>query len=149
MKNYTKWFLGILALFLLGACSDDTAIDKVAPASVVKKLEIIDVKVGEGKMIHINRRAAVHYSGWLYDDNAPDKKGKKFDSSYDHKRPLVFNFGNHTVIPGWEKGLVGMRVGGKRTLIIPPELAYGAKGYPPLIPPSAALVFDIELLQAS
>jgi FKBP-type peptidyl-prolyl cis-trans isomerase len=81
----------------------------------------------------------VHYTGWL-------TTGKKFDSSVDAGKPFDFTIGNGEVIKGWEEGVAGMKVGGKRQLRIPPELAYGAEGYPPTIPPNATLIFDIQLL---
>lgn len=114
----------------------------------VTELKIIDSLVGEGSKVRNNHRVAVHYTGWLYDDNAADKKGKKFDSSFDRHRPFVFSLGNKDVIAGWEQGILGMKKGGKRTLIIPPELGYGSRGAGSSIPPNSALVFDIELLQA-
>lgn len=140
----------MLALFFVTACSSKT---EPTPAQIdansnVKELQIIDLKVGDGHEARTNFRVAVHYTGWLYDENAEDHKGKKFDSSFDRKRPFVFSLGNKDVIAGWDKGIVGMKMGGKRRLIIPPHMAYGAKGFPPVIPPNAALVFDIELLQA-
>ena len=144
-------FLFISFTFLLVACSGKEDA-KNSPATTVEspvtELQIIDVASGDGKKAKRNFRVAVHYTGWLYDESAPDKKGKKFDSSHDRKQPFVFSLGNKSVIEGWEQGVEGMQVGGKRTLIIPPHMGYGAKGFPPVIPPNAALVFDIELLQA-
>lgn len=142
-------FIILVLVSFISACSKNTAETEVAVSHpFVKELQIIDVKVGDGKPAKINHRIAVHYTGWLYDDSAEDKKGEKFDSSYDRKRPFVFSLGNKDVIQGWEQGLLNMQVGGKRTLIIPPHMGYGAKGYPPVIPPNSALIFDIELLQA-
>jgi peptidylprolyl isomerase len=85
----------------------------------------------------------VHYTGWLYNNGA---KGTKFDSSVDRGQPFQFTLGAHQVIAGWDEGVAGMKVGGKRTLIIPPELGYGARGAGGVIPPNATLMFDVELL---
>ena len=88
-------------------------------------------------------KVSVHYTGWLYNN---DKKGAKFDSSVDRGKPFEFKLGAHQVIAGWDEGVAGMRVGGKRTLIIPPELGYGARGAGGVIPPNATLIFEVELL---
>ncbi|MDH3326660.1 MAG: FKBP-type peptidyl-prolyl cis-trans isomerase [Gammaproteobacteria bacterium] len=149
MKNYLSIIFLVAILGMLAACSNKE--NETAAAlnlSSVTQLKIIDSLEGDGKKVKNNHRVAVHYTGWLYDEAAVDKKGKKFDSSYDRSRPFVFSIGNKDVIAGWEQGLMGMKVGGKRTLIIPPELGYGAKGAGSSIPPNAALIFDIDLLQA-
>src|SRR4029079_18426974 len=87
----------------------------------------------------------VHYTGWLYDPKATDKHGQKFDSSRDHREPFSFQLGAEQVIRGWEQGVAGMKVGGKRTLVIPSELGYGSRGAGGAIPPNATLLFDVEL----
>lgn len=92
-------------------------------------------------------RATVHYSGWLFDESAPEFKGKKFDSSVDRGEPLKFNVGVGMVIAGWDEGLSLMKVGEKRRFIIPAKLAYGDRGVGAIIPPNATLVFDVELLE--
>jgi peptidylprolyl isomerase len=106
-------------------------------------LQITDAKVGTGFTPKPGQTCVVHYTGWLYVNGA---KGAKFDSSVDRKRPFAFVLGEHQVIEGWERGVATMKVGGKRTLIIPPELGYGAKGGGTAIPPNATLIFDVELL---
>ena len=109
-------------------------------------LQKIELAPGTGAEIKSGQNALVHYTGWLYDAGAPENKGKKFDSSLDRNQPFEFPVGDGLVIRGWDEGVVGMKVGGKRRLTIPPELAYGEKGFPPVIPPNSTLVFEIELL---
>ncbi|HEY8507621.1 MAG TPA: FKBP-type peptidyl-prolyl cis-trans isomerase [Steroidobacteraceae bacterium] len=98
-------------------------------------------------MIEKGKVAVVHYTGWLYSESAPDKKGTKFDSSVDRGEPFSFPLGGGRVIRGWEEGVVGMQVGGQRRLIIPPDMAYGERGAGGVIPPNSTLVFDVELLE--
>ncbi len=105
-----------------------------------------DIKTGTGPAIQKGQFATVHYTGWLYDANAPEKKGKKFDSSRDRNEPFSFPLGAGQVIQGWDEGVVGMSVGGQRQLVIPPEKGYGASGAGGVIPPNATLLFDVELL---
>ena len=105
-----------------------------------------DTKVGTGKEAVLGSTVVVHYTGWLFKPVAPKQHGRKFDSSLDRNEPLDFTLGAGKVIKGWEQGVLGMKVGGKRTLLIPSALAYGAKGFPPVIPAAADLIFDIELL---
>jgi peptidylprolyl isomerase len=106
-------------------------------------LQIIDSKVGTGATPKSGQICVMHYTGWLYEDG---KKGKKFDSSVDRNEPFEFPIGQHQVIGGWDEGVATMQVGGKRTLIIPPALGYGARGAGGVIPPNATLIFDVELL---
>jgi FKBP-type peptidyl-prolyl cis-trans isomerase len=105
-------------------------------------LQYWDIKVGTGDVAKDGSHVKVHYTGWL-------TTGKKFDSSVDAGRPFEFTIGKGEVIKGWEEGVAGMKVGGKRQLRIPPDLAYGEKGYPGAIPPNATLIFDIQLLGVS
>ena len=109
-------------------------------------MKITDRKVGTGADAVVGRTVSVHYTGWLLDPAAPEGKGKKFDSSLDRKQPFSFGLGAGQVIRGWDQGVAGMKVGGQRTLVIPPELGYGARGAGGVIPPNATLVFDVELL---
>jgi FKBP-type peptidyl-prolyl cis-trans isomerase len=106
-------------------------------------LKYTDTKTGDGAMATSGNKVSVHYTGWLYNNGA---KGAKFDSSVDRGKPFQFTLGAHQVIAGWDEGVAGMKVGGKRTLIIPPELGYGARGAGGVIPPNATLMFDVELL---
>jgi FKBP-type peptidyl-prolyl cis-trans isomerase len=111
-------------------------------------MQKIELAPGDGAEIRSGQTALVHYTGWLYDASAPDNKGKKFDSSVDGNEPFEFPVGAGMVIKGWDEGVVGMKVKGKRRLVIPPEMGYGARGAGSgLIPPGATLVFDIELLE--
>lgn len=114
--------------------------------SSVTELEIIDKKIGTGEEAVTGSTVNVHYTGWLYDANAPENKGKKFDSSHDRDEHFSFLLGAGRVIKGWDKGVTGMKAGGQRTLIIPPSMAYGARGAGNVIPPNAALIFDVELV---
>jgi len=102
-------------------------------------LKVQDIVVGTGAEAKDGMKVSVHYTGWLTD-------GTKFDSSLDRGQPFPFTLGTGAVIKGWDQGVKGMRVGGKRRLTIPPDLAYGERGYPPVIPPNAPLVFEVELL---
>ncbi len=104
-----------------------------------------DIREGTGPEA-VPGPVTVHYTGWLFDPNAPDKKGKKFDSSHDRGEPFRFRLGAGLVIQGWDKGVLGMKVGGMRRLTIPPELGYGARGAGNVIPPNAMLIFEVELL---
>ena len=113
---------------------------------LVSELQLIDQQVGEGKEAVAGKPVVVHYTGWLYDESAADNKGNKFDSSRDRNDPFTFNLGAGQVIKGWDQGVPGMKVGGQRTLVIPADLGYGARGAGGVIPPNATLVFDVELL---
>lgn len=106
-------------------------------------LQIIDNTVGTGASPKTGQTCVMHYTGWLYENG---QKGKKFDSSLDRGQPFEFPIGTQRVIKGWDEGVATMKVGGKRTLIIPPDLGYGARGAGGVIPPNATLIFDVELL---
>ncbi|HET6307680.1 MAG TPA: FKBP-type peptidyl-prolyl cis-trans isomerase [Rhodopila sp.] len=106
-------------------------------------LQFTDTEVGTGATPQPNQICVMHYTGWLYENGV---KGKKFDSSLDRGQPFEFRIGVGQVIRGWDEGVAGMKVGGKRTLIIPPELGYGARGAGGVIPPNATLLFEVELL---
>jgi len=113
------------------------------PITTPSGLQYIDVKVGTGASPRPGQTCVMHYTGWLYENGA---KGKKFDSSVDRNEPFEFPIGQRRVIAGWDEGVATMKVGGKRTLIIPPALGYGARGAGGVIPPNATLIFDVELL---
>lgn len=115
--------------------------------AAVTELRKIDVKPGTGTEAVTGRPVLVHYTGWLHDPAAPEGKGRKFDSSKDRGLPFGFIVGAGRVIKGWDEGVAGMKVGGQRTLIIPPALGYGERGAGGgLIPPNATLIFDVELV---
>jgi len=122
------------------APQEDTALSNIK--ELIKKDDV----TGSGNEAVAGRRVTVHYTGWLYNEGAADHKGKKFDSSRDRGDPFTFRLGAGEVIGGWDEGVAGMKVGGRRTLTIPPDLGYGAQGSPGAIPPNATLVFDVELL---
>ncbi len=122
-----------LSLLLLPACSGGPPAD----------LRAVDLVVGTGEVAVRGAELEMHYTGWLYKNGA---RGKKFDSSLDSGRPFSFKLGAGEVIEGWDRGIEGMRVGGKRELIIPPQLGYGSRGAPPDIPPNATLDFEVQLL---
>ena len=106
----------------------------------------LDSVMGTGATARAGQTVTVHYTGWLFDASAPGNKGSKFDSSVDRGQPFVFPLGAGRVIKGWDNGFEGMRVGGKRTLIIPSHMGYGMRGAGDSIPPNATLLFDVELL---
>ena len=108
-------------------------------------LQYEDTTVGHGAEAQPGQHVHVHYTGWLYDN---EQQGAKFDSSRDRNDPFAFSLGAGMVIKGWDEGVAGMKIGGKRTLIIPPQLGYGARGAGGVIPPNATLKFDVELLDA-
>jgi len=133
-----------LALISAGAALCSPALAQAGkPVTTASGLQIIDSKVGTGPSPKTGQTCVMHYTGWLYENGA---KGKKFDSSVDRGQPFEFKIGQHQVIAGWDEGVASMKVGGKRTLIIPAALGYGAQGAGNAIPPNATLMFDVELL---
>jgi peptidylprolyl isomerase len=135
-----------IALTIVGLASVPTTVTAQTAGKTMTTasgLQIIDSSVGTGASPKSGQICVMHYTGWLYADG---KKGKKFDSSVDRNEPFEFPIGQHRVIAGWDEGVASMKVGGKRTLIIPPELGYGARGAGGAIPPNATLMFDVELL---
>lgn len=140
MRSLQTW--PIVAAILISACGGGGA-----ESSNVTELIRQDQQVGTGAEAQPGRVVTVHYTGWLYEESRPDHRGTKFDSSRDRNEPFSFNLGAGEVIPGWDQGVAGMKVGGRRTLTIPPEMGYGARGAGGVIPPNAALLFDVELLE--
>ena len=138
--------LGLALALSLAACKRR----EEAPSAPLKAdtsaigFQKIDTTVGTGAEAKAGSHVTVNYTGWLYLPDAPDHHGEKFDSSIGRK-PFTFRLGSGMVIPGWDQGVEGMKVGGKRTLVIPAALGYGAEGAGP-IPPNANLIFDVELL---
>jgi peptidylprolyl isomerase len=131
----------------LAAVSGQAQNDNSSPTKVEGKgkstssgLQYWDLKEGTGTTASTGKTVSVHYTGWLAKD------GKKFDSSVDRGQPFMFQLGAGQVIKGWDEGVAGMKIGGKRQLRIPPELGYGARGAGGVIPPNATLIFDVELL---
>jgi peptidylprolyl isomerase len=141
---------GAVAALALIACGTLLIDGSLTPAAAQAKtmttasgLQIIDSVVGTGASPKTGQTCVMHYTGWLYVNG---QKGKKFDSSVDRNEPFEFPIGTGRVIRGWDEGVATMKVGGKRTLIIPPALGYGARGAGGVIPPNATLIFDVELL---
>jgi len=132
-----------LSLVATGVTAMSEAANAQPVTTTPSGLKIIDLKVGTGPSPKPGQTCVMNYTGWLYENG---NKGKKFDSSLDRNQPFSFPIGQHQVIAGWDEGVATMKVGGKRTLIIPPELGYGARGAGGVIPPNATLIFDVELL---
>jgi FKBP-type peptidyl-prolyl cis-trans isomerase FkpA len=141
-----------LAFALLAACggkTPDASSSSTTPAAAtpaVSALGIGELSPGSGAAIKAGQKAAVQYTGWLYETSAPDRKGKEFDSSRNSGQPFNFVVGAGQVIKGWDQGVLGMKVGGRRRLTIPADLAYGDVGADGVIPPGATLIFDVELV---
>ena len=139
----------VAGFFALGwfAATPSLAVNKGdLPALPLSGLHKIDSVVGSGENAKRGSSVTVHYTGWLYDPSKPQGKGTKFDSSKDRGQTFQFGLGRGMVIQGWDQGVEGMKVGGNRTLIIPPDLGYGSRGAGGVIPPNAALLFDVELI---
>jgi FKBP-type peptidyl-prolyl cis-trans isomerase FkpA len=150
------WYMLAAVALSLGFIADRAIAQTGAPVpteqgvsklnAMPSELKKIDVKQGNGAEAVAGKPVIVHYTGWIYDESKPDKKGAKFDSSRDRQQPFGFSLGAGKVIRGWDEGVMGMKVGGQRTLIIPPAMGYGERGAGGVIPPNATLIFDVELL---
>ena len=141
-------YLTILAVLLfIAACQQPGDSDMTESSeSDITELMITDLSTGNGATAAAGQTVIVHYTGWLYDPSQPDNKGTQFDSSVDRGQPFSFPLGGGRVIRGWDEGVAGMQIGGKRVLIIPPDMGYGARGAGGVIPPNATLLFEVELL---
>jgi FKBP-type peptidyl-prolyl cis-trans isomerase FkpA len=142
----------LTAILLVAAgCRDNSVADLPEGAPMadtgITQLQKTDTNVGDGAEARPGRVVRVHYTGWLYDASRPDKRGQKFDSSKDANQPFEFTLGAQEVIPGWDEGVAGMKVGGTRILTVPPAMGYGPRGAGGVIPPNATLVFEVELLE--
>lgn len=148
MKRMVSLFLSSLSVLTLAAVAAASADEKEENKGKMKKtptgLQYEDIKVGTGASPKTGQTCVMHYTGWLWENGA---KGKKFDSSVDRGQPFKFQIGQGNVIKGWDEGVSTMKVGGKRALLIPPQLGYGARGAGGgLIPPNATLYFEVELM---
>lgn len=136
-------FAVVVLAALIAACGGKPV---AVPAAGVSSMQSVDLKAGAGPEIAPGKIAVVQYTGWLYEAAAPDNKGKQFDSSRNVGQPFRFAVGTGQVIKGWDQGVLGMKVGASRRLIIPADMAYGDSGAGGVIPPGATLVFDIDLV---
>ena len=145
MRSSRRTILSTMLAGLAAAITTSAAAQTGKAMTTASGLQIIDTKEGTGASPKPGQTCVMHYTGWLYENG---QKGKKFDSSVDRNEPFEFPIGQHRVIAGWDEGVATMKVGGKRTLIIPPALGYGARGAGGVIPPNATLLFEVELLRA-
>jgi len=144
--RFTATLLALLALAASPLLADEAKEKEKEKSKMTKTssgLQYEDTKEGTGAVPKTGQTCVMHYTGWLWENGA---KGKKFDSSLDHGQPFEFHIGQGQVIKGWDEGVATMKVGGKRTLLIPPQLGYGSRGAGGVIPPNATLLFEVELL---
>lgn len=146
-------FISLSLTALMAGCSDSPRKSDHSESSMgstiihsSRAFTKTDVRLGTGTTAMSGQRVSVHYTGWIYEPASANQRGVQFDSSRTRGRPFTFPLGSGKVIKGWDQGVVGMKVGGQRTLIIPSNMAYGARGAGSDIPPHATLIFDVELL---
>ncbi len=144
--SWNRWLgvglLLVVTAFTTAACTKGPESEMSGVTQLIKDDEV----VGTGNEAVAGRQVTVHYTGWLYDASKADKKGSKFDSSRDRNDPFAFRLGAGQVIRGWDEGVAGMKIGGRRRLTIPPEMGYGSRAMGSDIPANSTLVFDVELL---
>lgn len=143
MASSHRLLLTLPLLAVLAACTP--ALQALPASDPIAQFEIIDQHSGDGAVAQVGQKVSVHYTGWLFDADAPQQRGAKFDSSLDRGQPFSFTVGAGQVIKGWDQGVAGMQVGGRRVLMIPPGYGYGDRRVGPL-PANASLVFEVELL---
>ena len=142
------WVIFIVIMYFTNSFAIEiTTRDTQKMDEKIQELVIEDIKVGEGREAEKGLTISVHYTGWIYDSIKNDKKGDKFDSSLDRREPFSFVLGVGQVIKGWDEGFDGMKIGGKRTILIPADMGYGSRGAGNAIPPNADLIFEVELLE--
>ena len=151
-RSLIRLLLALSVFVSAAACGGSSSTDPNQPQapmtnSGISELQIVDTVPGTGAEARAGMTVSVHYTGWLYEAGASDRRGTKFDSSKDRNEPFDFPLGAGQVIPGWDQGVAGMKEGGTRVLTIPPALAYGPNGAGGVIPPNATLVFEVELLE--
>ncbi len=150
MRALAMMFAGAIVLLVVvvyTTSQSKKAVEERVAAAPTPGMSMTDTKAGTGAEATAGKTVVVHYTGWLYDPAAAGNKGTKFDSSRDSNQPFSFALGAGQVIKGWDEGVAGMKVGGQRTLVIPPEKGYGSRGAGGVIPPNATLLFDVELLE--
>jgi len=149
LTTIIKTSVSLLGILLITACQPqgETTLSENTTGSAITELQITDVVDGDGATAEAGQNVVVHYTGWLYDPSQPENKGEKFDSSVDRGQPFSFPLGAGRVIRGWDEGFAGMQIGGKRILVIPPDMGYGASGAGGAIPPNATLMFEVDLLE--
>jgi peptidylprolyl isomerase len=145
MRVLSRLLAAVALVAVAAAASSSTTLAQAAGKTTTTPsgLQITDTKIGTGATPRPGQICVMHYTGWLYQNGS---KGAKFDSSVDRGQPFEFPIGTGRVIKGWDEGVASMKVGGKRTLVIPPDLGYGARGAGGVIPPNATLIFEVELL---